>query len=99
MPQKIKNLEDPRAWRSGILQLIKMYTQLYIGLCPLCEIAEWLNRYYFGRRTKCSRCPWVVFRGETCWEADYGETPVKRRLPRLRGWLKRVENQLKREGK
>jgi hypothetical protein len=55
-------------------------------LCPLCR-----NSF-----SGCDNCPWVLFKKDTCRKYHEDAIPLRRR--RLRGWLKRCDNIIKKGG-
>ena len=54
--------------------------------CPFCVIFK---------DAECVKCPWIIFKGEICWEVDFSNTPPKQRFPRLYGWIRRCDNIIK----
>jgi len=74
----------------AIKRLIKFYENAEVPEdCPLCNIAEALNKtrsYKFDDRY-CDLCPWVRLEGARCHTMMYTSQPPELRIDRLKRWL------------
>lgn len=86
----MKKWKPTKAWakkaKKATKELITCYEKsIEPDACPYSSLYEYHNE-------GCPKCPWVVFNGATCLEFDFGDTPIKKRLPRLRGWVRKFDN-------
>ena len=87
-----------KEWAKKVIEASKLLEKLYKkGIeskhsCPYCTL-------FINLEGDCVLCPWTVFKGRECCtcgdtrkEICYENTVPKKRLPRIRGWIKRCEN-------
>jgi hypothetical protein len=91
-----------KEWAEGMLGACEELYELYRGCpdqdeyilrrgpvdnCPLCiEV----GRDKLSRR-ECSRCPWLVYEEEPCYDIRYGRHSIRKRQARIRRWIKRLK--------
>ncbi len=83
-----------RHFLGPLRKLEKMYQEgresKSVGGCPLC-VATYCEEGYLKN---CAICPWMVFKERTCQTggSHFRNTPIPKRLPRVRGFIRRCEN-------
>ena len=81
-----------KSWLRACEKLKKAYRERKPITCPFCAIADKEAHKAKGHDT--CICPWMVFTGETCWEAYYTNCSYERRIKRIEKWERNLEKML-----